>query len=198
MGSIHALAAQAQRLNSEAGAGGIPALYFFTDPLRTPDPIATAKRLPRGTAIVYRHFGADDRARVARQLAAVSRSRGMVLLISADRALSRRVGAAGVHWPEKRMPTQRDHAFAIETASAHSAEALARAGAFGADACVLAPVFDTRSASGNAALGLFRASQMARAARLPVIALGGIDEKNARTLIGRGFAGLAAVEAFAA
>jgi thiamine-phosphate pyrophosphorylase len=198
MGSIHALAAQARRLNSEVGAAGIPALYFFTDPLRTPDPIAITKRLPRGTAVVYRHFGSDERASVARRLAAISHSRGLFLLIAADRALARRVGAAGVHWPEKRMPTQRDHAFAIETASAHSAEALARAVAFGADACVLAPVFDTRSASGNAALGLFHASQMARAARLPVIALGGIDAKNARTLSGRGFAGLAAVDAFAA
>ncbi|UPT62959.1 MAG: thiamine phosphate synthase [Hyphomonadaceae bacterium JAD_PAG50586_4] len=198
MGSVHALAAQARRLNSEVGAAGIPALYFFTDPLRTPDPVAIAKRLPRATAVVYRHFGSDDRARVARQLAAISHSRGLFLLIAADRALARRVGAVGVHWPEKRIPMQRDHAFALETASAHSAEALARADVFGADACVLAPVFETRSASGNAALGLFHASQMARAARLPVIALGGIDANNARTLSGRGFAGLAAVDAFAA
>ncbi|HVK79320.1 MAG TPA: thiamine monophosphate synthase, partial [Verrucomicrobiae bacterium] len=76
MGSVHALAAQARRLNSAAGAGGIPALYFLSDPLRTPDPIVIAKRLPRGTAVVYRHFGADDRASGARQLAAISRSRG--------------------------------------------------------------------------------------------------------------------------
>lgn len=198
MGSIHALAAQARRLNSAAGAPAIPALYFFTDPQRTPDPLTVAKRLPRGTAVIYRHFGAENRQSVARKLAALCRSRGLTLLIAADAGLARRVGAAGVHWPEKRLPKHRDGAFALETAAAHSAEALARAQAFGADACVLAPVFETRSASGNPALGLFHASQMARAARVPVIALGGVDASNASTLSGRGFAGIAAVDAFAA
>lgn len=70
-----------------------------------------------------------------------------------------------------------------------------RAAALGMDACVLGPVFATRSASGNAPLGLFRASQLARAARMPVIALGGVDADKARRLAGRGFAGIAAVDA---
>ncbi|WP_167755692.1 thiamine phosphate synthase [Vitreimonas flagellata] len=198
MGSIHALAAQARRLNTEVGATGVPALYFFTDPLRTPDPIAITKRLPRGTAVVYRHFGVEEREEIARGLGTLCRSRGLILLVSGDAALARRVRAHGVHWPERLLPKHRDYALSLETASAHSAEALARAASFGASACVLAPVFETRSSSGNAPLGLFHASQMARAARLPVIALGGIDSKNARTLSGRGFAGLAAVDAFAA
>ena len=38
---------------------------------------------------------------------------------------------------------------------------------------------------------------MARRARIAVIALGGINARTARQLRGRGFAGLAAVEAFA-
>lgn len=198
MGSIHALAAQARRLNTEAGAPSIPWLYFFTDPLRTPDPCAIAKRLPRGAAVVYRHFGADDRNAVARKLAALCRSRALLLLVAGDPSLARRVGATGVHWPEKRLPARRDHGFALETAAAHSAEALARAAEFGADACILAPVFETRSVSGNPPLGLFHASQMARSARLPVVALGGVDARSARCLSGRGFAGIAAVDAFSA
>ena len=198
MGSVHALAAQARRLNSEAGAPAIPSLYFFTDPLRTPDPVTVAKSLPRGAAVVYRHFGAADRDVVARKLAALCRSRGLVLLIAGDAGLARRVHAQGVHWPEKALPAQRDAHFALETASAHSADALARAATFGASAIVLAPVFETRSASGNPPLGLFHASQMARTARAPVIALGGVDARNAHTLGGRGFAGIAAVDAFAA
>lgn len=40
------------------------------------------------------------------------------------------------------------------------------------------------------------ASQIARGAALPVIALGGINVGNARKLAGRGFAGLAAIDAF--
>lgn len=196
MGSIHALAAQAARLNRDAGTPSIPALYFFTDPLRTPDPAAVAKRLPRGATVVFRHFGSEKRVSTARELATIARGRGLKLLIAGDPDLAVRVSADGVHWPERRLPKRRDGGFRLVTASAHSAKAIAAAAAFGADACVLAPVFPTRSASGNAPLGLFHASQMALAAHLPIIALGGIDAKSARKLAGRGFAGLAAIDAF--
>jgi thiamine-phosphate pyrophosphorylase len=195
MGSAHALAAQAARLNRDAGSPPIPALFFFTDPVRTPDPCAVAARLPRATAVVYRHFGAAERRRVARRLATIARTRGLVLLIAADPALAARVGADGVHWPQRLLPRARGPG--LVTAAAHDADALARAEAMGADACVLGPVFATRSSSENAPLGLFRASRLARAARLPVIALGGVNARTAARLGGRGFAGVAAVEALA-
>ena len=196
MASIHALAALAARLNRDAGAPAIPALYFFTDPARTPDPTAIAKRLPCGAAMVFRHFGAENRLRTARELAAIARGRGLSLLIAADPALAARVDADGVHWPEQQLPKRRDHTARLVTAAAHGGEGIAAARAFGADACVLAPVFETRSASGNPPLGLFHASQMARAANMPVIALGGVHGRNAHKLAGRGFAGLAAIDAF--
>lgn len=194
MGSRQVLAGLARRLNREAGAPGAPALFFLTDPERTPDPAAIVRRLPRGTAVIYRHFGAPERGRVARTLAQLCVRGGMRLLIAADPDLARAVGADGVHWPEARLPASRD-GFSLVTASAHSAGALARAAAFGADACLLSPVFPTRSASGRAPLGLFRASQIARAATIPVIALGGVNAHTATRLTGRGFAGLAAVDA---
>lgn len=193
MGSAHQLAALARRLNSDAGGPAIPALFFFTDPARTPDPVAAAKRLPRGTAVVYRHFGAPDRADIARRLASVCRARALVLLIAADPELAHRVGADGVHWPESRvMPRQGP---GLMTAAAHDAKAIARAAACGADACVLSPVFPTRSTTQREPLGVFRASQLARNSALPVIALGGVNARTARLLAGRGFAGVAAIDA---
>jgi thiamine-phosphate pyrophosphorylase len=196
--SIQALAALARRLNREAGAPAIPPLYFFTDPERTPDPVAIAQALPAKTAVVYRHFGATNRTRVARELAVLCRSRRLIFLISADPALAARVDAAGVHWPEHKLPRTRDLSIGLTTVSAHSREAVARAQAWGADACILGPVFSTRSASGNSPLGLFRASQIARRSTISVIALGGIDARNGKRLSGRGFAGIAAVDAFLA
>jgi thiamine-phosphate pyrophosphorylase len=192
------LAALARRLNRDAGAEHVPALYFFTDGARTPDPVRVAQTLPRGAAVVYRHFGADERLDVARALARVCRSRGLALLIAADPDLAQRVGAAGVHWPERDLPSRRTPSFALVTAAAHSAEAVARAVSARADACFLSPVFPTNSTSGRAALGLFRASQIARAAAIPTIALGGVNAHTSARLAGRGFAGLAAVEALSA
>jgi len=194
MSSAHVLAALAQRLNCGAGAPAIPSLYFFTDPERTPDPVAAAKRLPRGTAVVFRHFGAADSVRTAEQLKRLCRSRALALFIAADAELAARIGADGVHWPE-RFPPKRADGVRWMTIAAHSAPAVSRASSFGADACFLSPVFETRSAHSGPALGLFRASQIARKASLPVIALGGVNARTALRLAGRGFAGIAAVDA---
>jgi thiamine-phosphate pyrophosphorylase len=194
MDDPHALATLAARLNRDAGSPAIPSLYFFTDPVRTPDPAASAEKLPRGTAVVFRHFGAADRLETARALARVARRRGLNLLIGADPALARRVSADGVHWPERLLgSTER---FGLTTAAAHSADAVARAAAI-ADAIILSPVFPSRSASAGHPLGVFHASQIARAAARPIIALGGVNAKTARMLMGRGFAGCAAIEALA-
>lgn len=186
----------AARLNRDAASPAIPSLYFFTDPERTPDPLAIARRLPRGTAVVYRHFGASDRGRIAQRLAAACRSRGLVLLIGADPELARRCGADGVHWPERLLPAQRSD-FRLVTGAAHGAEAVAKTASARLDACVLSPVFPSSSASAHKPLGLFHASQLARTSSVPVIALGGVNTRTVRRLAGRRFAGVAAVEALA-
>jgi thiamine-phosphate pyrophosphorylase len=199
MRSVQVLARQSGALNRaqpKRSRTPVPSLYFLTDGARTPDPVATARTLPRGSAVIYRHFGASDRKDVAAVLAAVCRQKRLVLLIAADPALARAVGADGVHWPESRA--RRRLGFHLETMAAHSPAALRRAHALGMDAALLSPVFPTRSASGHRTLGAFNAARWARAAKLPVIALGGVNAVSARKLRGLGFAGLAAVDALLA
>lgn len=186
------LAATAHGLNREAGAPAIPALYFLTDPARTPDPVKVARTLPPGTCVIYRHFGAPERSRVARALKRVCDARGLTLLIAADPLLARRIGADGVHWPERQVRRMRIEGRLV-TAAAHSARGVKRAAK--ADAILLSPLFATASASARPPLGVARAARLAQKARTYVIALGGINAANARTLKGRGFAGLACVEA---
>jgi thiamine-phosphate pyrophosphorylase len=115
------------------------------------------------------------------------------LLIGADPDKERQDGA-GVHWPERLAPPERGDA-PLVTVAAHSRESTVQAGAI-ADACILSPVFPTHSASDRKPLGVFAASQIARAAQFPIIALGGVNAHTARLLSGRGFAGVAAVDAF--
>ncbi|MGE3142677.1 MAG: thiamine phosphate synthase, partial [Hyphomonadaceae bacterium] len=197
-GASAVLAALARRLNQAAGAPALPALYFFTDPARTPDPAAVAARLPPGTALVYRAFGAPQALETALALAQLARRRGLLLLIGADAGLAQRVGAHGVHLPERAAAAARAlkarHPNWLVTAAAHSARALRRAGP---DAFVLAPILPSRSPSARRSLGLLRAQRLARLACAPVIALGGVNARTARRLAGRGFAGLACVEGLA-
>jgi thiamine-phosphate pyrophosphorylase len=183
----------ADRLNREAGRPAIPALYFLTDPTRTPDPVRAVRRLPTGTAVIYRHFGAPDRETTAAALAEACRGHDLALLIAADPKLAASVGADGVHWPERQVG-QHLPRLGLTTASAHSRRALLRGTAAGADAILLGPVFPSRSPSALRPLGPIRAGALARLSQAPVIALGGVNAHTGKRLLGRGFAGLAAIE----
>lgn len=158
----------------------LPRAWFLTDPGRVSDPVAVARRLPRGWGVIYRHFGAKDRFIIGEGLARVCRRRGLVLLVSADPALAAHIRADGVHWPEARLRGVRNHRpCTIETASAHSRAALARARSLGFDAVFLSRVFPSRSTSDGKAMGALRFRQIARTAPLPVYALGGVNDRNA-------------------
>lgn len=174
----------------------LPALLFFTDPERTPDPEAAAGALPRGAAIVFRAFGAPDAAARALRLRAIARARGLTLLIGADARLARAVGADGVHLPERlahrARALKRAHPGWIVTAAAHSLSAARRAA--GADAVVVSAAFPSASASAGRPLGPRRLAMLVRAAGRPAYALGGVNMKTARRLKDAGLVGLAAVE----
>ena len=172
-------------------------MLAFTDPERTPDPLALAARLPPGSALVYRAFGAEGAEGTAARLAAALHARGVRLLIGADAALASRVGADGVHLPERMAAQARRikamHPDWIVTAAAHSLRA-ARQGA--ADAAVVSAVFPSRSPSAGSPLGVLRLARIAHAAGRPVYALGGVSDANAARLKDLPLAGLAAVDAF--
>ncbi|MEO8715891.1 MAG: thiamine phosphate synthase, partial [Acetobacteraceae bacterium] len=83
------------------------------------------------------------------------------------------------------------------TSSAHDASSLRRAARAGASLAFLSPVFATASHPGAPALGTLRWARLARGARLPVAALGGIDGRTARRLPGRDCAGAGGIGALA-
>jgi thiamine-phosphate pyrophosphorylase len=172
----------------------------FTDPARTPDPAALARRLPKGAALVFRAFAAADAEAQGRRLRALVHARGGRLLVGADAGLAARIGADGVHLPERAAARARALKAGrpgwIVTAAAHSLTAARRARAAGADAAVVSAVFPSRSPSAGAPIGTLRLAAVARRAGLPVYALGGVNELTARRLKDLPLAGLAAVAAF--
>ena len=174
----------------------------MTDPARIPDPEAVAARLPAGSAVVFRAFGAPDAVARGRRLAAIARRRSLVLLAGADPILAGAIGAGGVHLPERLSHraggVRRDRPRWIVTAAAHDVRAIRRAFAAGADAVVVSPVFESRSPSAGRPLGPTRFAALVRAAKGPVYALGGIDAVTARRLLGSGAVGIAMVEALLA
>ncbi len=189
----------------------LPFLFLLTDAERLADPMSLLARLPRGAGVILRDYGRDygrdhgdgrrERARTgsAWRLARACRQRGLILIVAGDARLARAIGAAGLHLPEwmarrDGLATRRARAPGmILTVACHSAPALRKAQRSGADAALLAPVLPTASHPGAPCLGTLRFAALARGARLPVYALGGIDEKGARRIRDSGAAGIAGI-----
>lgn len=187
-------------LKRQSGAGAPFCLAFLTDAGRAPHPLLVARVLPKGAAVILRDYDMRDRAGLAAQLKSVCGARGVKLIIGADIALAQQIGADGVHLPRwfspasplpEGMPEDM-----IVTASAHDADELLRAKKRGAGLALLSPVFATASHPQADSLGATRFKALAAASPLPVLALGGADETNARLLAGPNVAGLAAIGAF--
>ena len=167
----------------------------MTDDVRLPDPLAAARALPPGSLVIVRARDGAQRAELAARLRGIAWARELILLIADDPALSRAIGANGLHLPEIRA-RQAAHWRAknpgwLITASAHSLGAVLRASH--ADAVLLSPVFATASHKGVPALSAVRARLIALGVTTPVFALGGVTAGNAALLFG--FAGIAAISA---
>lgn len=182
----------------EGPRDGLPAFFALTDPERGPDPLDLAQTLGPESGLILRHFGRADQMTLAAPLSALAQRRGFLLLIAADPVLAQRVGAHGVHWPERLWPAAAHWRLKrpdwVVTAAAHNARSLFRL-AGRAHAALLSPVFDSASPSAGRPLGPRRAAGLAMAAPTPVYALGGLTARRARRLQGLGFSGAAAVSA---
>jgi len=175
----------------------MPPLVLMTDDERLTDPLAAARALPFGSMVVVRSRNGVRRRVLAVAMMTVARRRGLIVLIASDGKLAAACGADGVHLPEVDLEgaarERACHGSFLITASVHSFAAVGRAR--NVDAIFLSPIFATKSHPGHAALSAVRANFIARAARVPVYALGGIDPRNAARLSPSSFCGIAAIGA---
>ena len=130
------------------------------------------ERLPRGSGVLllYRHLPKGERARLVARIKKVARRRGLKV---ADEA-------------------------AGEAVRVHDIREVRRAGAARIPLLFLSPLFPTRSHPEWRPLPRLRAAGMARLARVPVIALGGMDSAKFRRLRRLGFHGWAGIDAWTA
>jgi thiamine-phosphate pyrophosphorylase len=148
----------------------LPAVWLISDARNDAVLEQALARLPRGSGLVFRHYHLPARERRARflALARIARARGQLVALAGSRALARRWGADLAYGPGEQL------------APVHNAREIARAR--GAAAVLLSPVFQTRSHSDAKPLGPARFRLLARLARVPVIALGGMNARRARGL----------------
>ena len=103
-------------------------------------------------------------------------------------------GARGVHLPASGLPVSIVRPYiGLIGASTHSVAEAKRAEAGGADFVVFGPVFDT---PGKATAGLTLLGEVCQAVKIPVLAIGGVNEENALVVTGAGASGIAGIRMF--
>lgn len=156
----------------------LPDLWLISDARNDAVLERALRRLPRGSGFVFRHYHLDAEARRARfeALRKAAKARGHVVVLAGTAAEARRWRADGSYGPRGSLAT------------AHSLREIGRASR--AAAVLLSPVFPTRSHPGASTLGPARFRLLAARAKVPVIALGGMDARRARRLRHRKWAAI--------
>ncbi|MFC3100166.1 thiamine phosphate synthase [Altererythrobacter lauratis] len=160
-----------------------PALWLLSDARNDAALEAALARLPRGSGFIYRHYHLPPVERLARfnQLSRLAWARGHTVILADSAPTAREWGADGIYGAPRALVPRRDDL--LRLATVHSLGEMAEARRMGADAVLLSPAFATRTHPGAPFLGPLRWRMLAaRAGRIPVIALGGMNARKARRL----------------
>jgi len=168
----------------------MPTIWLMTDERLGDRLFEAIDRLPRGAAIVFRHYGLarTERRALFERVRRAARRRGLLLLLAGPASQARAWGAGGSHG--------RGRGRGLRSAPVHDLIEIRAAERNGADWLFLSPLHATRSHPEAKPLGRLGFSRLARRTRLPVIALGGVTRKEARTLSRLGASGWAAIDAW--
>jgi thiamine-phosphate pyrophosphorylase len=175
-----------------------PPLLVITDRQQAQGPIEAVAEAAfaggcRWLSLREKDLDTASREALLRRLVAIGRRFGATVMVHEDIDAAVATQAGGVHLPRGVSPAaarRRLGAAVLIGCSAHDARELEAAA--GADYATLSPIFPSASKPGyGPALGVSRFAAVVAGARLPVIALGGVDATNVASCIDAGAAGVA-------
>jgi thiamine-phosphate pyrophosphorylase len=165
----------------------------MTDERLGDDLLPAIQRLPARSGVIFRHYHLDAAARKYQfgQVMRICRRRGHVLLLAGDERTAIRWRADGFHQRSQRASRL------LHSAPVHNVREIADMKAASPDLVFLSPIFATNSHPGARPLGPLAFNRLATLVSSGrIIALGGMNRRNAHMLSPRLVHGWAAIDAF--
>lgn len=171
----------------------LPKIWLMTDARFGNDLLPAIQRLPAKSGVIFRHYHLDtvERRALFRQVLRVCRRRGHMLLLAGDERTALRWHADGFH---QRTPGRTG---LVQIAPVHNMREIMEAKAYVADLLLLSPLFATNSHPDQRPLGSTAFHRLAKLSGPErVIALGGVNRRNANLLSPQIVYGWAGIDAF--
>ena len=170
----------------------VPSLWYFTDEDKTKDIINILHRLPTYSGIVLRNYCSKDRKTIIKNVLRLAKRKNFMVLMASHPRVHGNIN--GLHLPKWEYKCRRNTKEQIISVSAHSLKDKRKIINTKADIIFVSSIFHTNSHPKRKHLGIIRFGLLARSLARPVIALGGINNKNIKKLKHFPISGVAAIE----
>ena len=171
----------------------VPSLWYFTDEDKTKDITNILHRLPTYSGIVLRNYCSKERKTIIKSVLRIAKRKNFTVLMASHPRAHGNIN--GLHLPKWEYKCRRNTKEQIISVSAHSLKDKRKIINTKADIIFVSSVFHTNSHPKRKHLGIIRFGLLARSLARPVIALGGINNKNIKKLKHFPISGVAAIEA---
>jgi thiamine-phosphate pyrophosphorylase len=177
-----------------------PPLLLVTDrrQARKPLPEVVAAALAAGcrwVSVREKDLPEDDQIALVRTLLPLARRTGATLIIHGDAPLAKAAGADGVHLPAAGDPAASRALLGpgkLVGVSVHTTTEAAALDPAVADYAIAGPAFETASKPGyGPEIGRKGLADLARASRVPLVAIGGLNATRAAEVLAAGVVGIA-------
>jgi thiamine-phosphate pyrophosphorylase len=182
----NAIEANMHRRHARKSKQELPKLWLITDERMGGALIPSLLDLPKGSGVVFRHYGLppEERRALFESVRRLAKARRLILSLAGCPRLARAWRADGSHG--------RHHG--ALTVPVHTAPECVAAERCGGSLLFLSPVFATKSHPGARTFGRVKFGALTLGRKKPVIALGGMTKQRAETLKVFGIYGWAAID----